>query len=109
MKLKLLRLRIKKKRLLLWLILSSLTVSIYCGWNIYQEMKPVVQAQQLYNQIRESTFHENATVMEGDKDIMEVNEYTRKAPDFEILTQWNPDIAGWIWSPGTDIDYPIVQ
>lgn len=100
----------KKKRLLLFgLILSCLTVAVFCGWNFYQEMIPRVQAEQVYNQIRESAFLESTAVTEENKDIMAGNVYTRKGPDFEILLQWNPDITGWIWSPGADIDYPVVQ
>lgn len=29
--------------------------------------------------------------------------------DFEKLKAKNPDVKGWIWLPGTNIDYPIVQ
>lgn len=29
--------------------------------------------------------------------------------DFEKLKAKNPDVRGWIWLPGTNIDYPIVQ
>ncbi len=98
-----------KRVLLLGLTLSCLAGAVFCGWNFYQEMKPRVLAEQVYNQIRERAFRESAAVMDGDKDITAVNTYTRKRPDFETLLQWNPDIAGWLWSPETDIDYPVVQ
>lgn len=29
--------------------------------------------------------------------------------DFDSLTATNPDTIGWIWVPGTPIDYPVVQ
>lgn len=29
--------------------------------------------------------------------------------DFKELTKINPDIVAWIWIPGTNIDYPVVQ
>lgn len=29
--------------------------------------------------------------------------------DFETLEQTNPDIVGWLYSPGTAINYPVVQ
>ncbi len=99
----------KKQLLFLGLTLSCLAGAVFCGWNIYQEMKPRVLAEQVYDQIRKRAFRESAAVMDGDKDITAVNTYTRKRPDFETLLQWNPDIAGWLWSPETDIDYPVVQ
>jgi sortase B len=100
-----------KNRRLLFLGLSFLCLAgvVFCGWNFYQEMKPRAQAEQAYNQIRERAFRESAAVMDGDEDITAVNSYTRKRPDFETLSQWNPDIAGWIWLPESDIDYPVVQ
>lgn len=33
----------------------------------------------------------------------------RRAPDWESLNAWNADICGWIYCPGTAIDYPVVQ
>ena len=29
--------------------------------------------------------------------------------DFEVLQQENPDIFGWLYIPGTEIDYPLLQ
>ena len=30
-------------------------------------------------------------------------------PEYEALLEYNPDLVGWISSPGTRIDYPVVQ
>ena len=99
----------RNKRLLLGLSILCLAGVVFCGWNFYQEMKPRVQAEQAYDQIRERAFRESVAAMDGDEDIMAVDTRTRKRPDFETLLQWNPDVIGWIWSPGSDIDYPVVQ
>lgn len=32
-----------------------------------------------------------------------------RAIDFDALRATNPDTIGWIWVPGTPIDYPVVQ
>lgn len=98
-----------RRVLLLGLTLSCLAGAVFCGWNFYQEMKPRVQAEQTYDQMRKRAFRESAAVMDGDKDITAVDIHRRNRPDFETLLQWNPDIAGWLWSPETDIDYPVVQ
>lgn len=29
--------------------------------------------------------------------------------DFDALAQTNPEIVGWIYAPGTNINYPVVQ
>ena len=29
--------------------------------------------------------------------------------DFDALKERNPDVYAWIWIPGTNIDYPILQ
>lgn len=39
----------KKGLFLLGLILSCLTVAGFCGWNLYQEIIPRVQAENVYN------------------------------------------------------------
>lgn len=99
----------KNKRLLFLGLFLCFAGAVFCGWNFYQEMKPRVQAEQAYDQIREMAFRESDVVMNGDQDLAAVGTHTRKRPDFETLLQWNSDIAGWIWSPESDIDYPVVQ
>ena len=29
--------------------------------------------------------------------------------DFDALAQTNPEVVGWIYAPGTNINYPVVQ
>ena len=29
--------------------------------------------------------------------------------DFNALAQTNPEVVGWIYAPGTNINYPVVQ
>lgn len=91
------------------LLCFCLAGAVLCGWNIYQEMKPRVLAEQVYDQIRKSVFQESTAEMGGGADPSAVRADTRIRPDFETLLQWNPDIVGWIWSPNSDIDYPVVQ
>lgn len=97
----------RKRLLLLGLSFLCMAGAVICGWNFYQEMKPRVQAERVYAQLRERTFRESADVTVEDHAAVVTD--TWKEPDFNTLSQWNPDIAGWIWSPGTDIDYPVVQ
>ena len=98
-----------KRVLLLGLFSLCFAGVVLCGWNFYQEMKPRVLAEHTYDQIRKRAFQESTATMESDEDITAVDIHRRNRPDFETLLQWNPDIAGWLWSPETDIDYPVVQ
>lgn len=94
---------------MLCLSLLCLAGAAFCGWKLYQEIRPRVLAEQMYGQVRERMFREADVLGKGDKDPGTEDILTGRKPDFETLLQWNPDIAGWIWSPGTDIDYPVVQ
>ena len=100
-----------KRILLFGLSFLCVAGAAFCGWNFYQEIKPRVEAEQVYDQIREMAFREqeSGTVVEGDEETAVEDMDTGNGPDFEVLQQWNPDVAGWLRSPGTDIDYPVVQ
>jgi len=103
----------KNKRLLFWGVsLLCVAGAAFCGWNLYQEIKPRVEAEQVYDQVREIAFRESGAAADRDGEHAAADTAgpdIRIRPDLEALMQWNPDIAGWLWSPGTDIDYPIVQ
>lgn len=77
----------------------------FCGWNLYQELMPRIVAEQGYDQVRSLAFVD----ANGEAKAPEEEPADRTPPDFDALLAWNPDIRGWIWNPGTDIDYPVVQ
>ena len=54
-------------------------------------------------QERYEKLKEQATVKEDPNDPM-----NRKI-DFAALQEVNPDVYAWIWIPGTNVDYPILQ
>ncbi len=53
---------------------------------------------QTYETIAEQAFPEK-----------EVNALASMTVDWDVLTDQNPDTVGWVYMPGTSIDYPIVQ
>ncbi len=87
----------KKTGLLLLLGMICLAGIGVCGWNLYRELMPRIQANHSYDKIRLMAFP-------GSDDAV-----SPPVPDFAALTAWNPDVRAWIWSPGTDIDYPVMQ
>lgn len=74
------------------------------GWNLYQELIPRIVAEQGYDHIRSIAYAESNREVGYEEAPTDM-----KSPDFDALLAWNPDIKGWIWSPDTDIDYPVVQ
>jgi len=95
----------KRRGIFLGLGLVCVTGAGVCGWNLYQELMPRIVAEQGYDQVRAMAFAD-ANMVDG---LSEAEAADRLPPDFDALQAWNPDIRGWIWSPDTDIDYPVVQ
>lgn len=93
----------KKNGLLFGFGLICLVGAGFCGWNIYQELMPRIQAEQGYDKVREMAFPE---IVPGADSVAQEE---RQLPDFTVLQAWNPDVKAWIYAPGTDIDYPVVQ
>ena len=95
----------RKRKLLYGLCLLLLAGAGFTGFQLYKELMPRFLAEQLYEQVR------NAALPQGAGPGGEVNQSVtaRARPDFAVLNAWNPDIVGWIWGLGTDIDYPVVQ
>lgn len=56
---------------------------------------------------------EHKVAMHGDKkerfDVSFIDNYSIPKVDFELLLGMNPDTVGWIFVPGTNINYPVLQ
>lgn len=81
---------------------------IYCsgGWLLRQY--DLHKTEQGYEQLKEAVtadLRQDETIV---TDETEPEEYVPPV-DFVKLAQMNPDVVGWLYIPGTGIDYPIVQ
>lgn len=76
----------------------ALCVIAYCGWYLFQYW----QGHRLNEQLQQNW---KASEVEADTEVETV-----KIPvDFEALWEVNPEIYAWIYIPGTDISYPVLQ
>lgn len=70
-------------------------VFIFSAWKLYRYHVSYQEAENIYTKIREQA------------EIKKKNE--ERTIDFTRLKKMNSDVVGWIYIPGTNIDYPIVQ
>lgn len=79
---------------LLVFVLTALTYILYGVYNDYASNKQ-------YKKLSSSVVSE--TVSREDK------KQTGNPIDFKSLKEINPEVFGWIYIPGTEIDYPLLQ
>lgn len=82
-----------------------------CGWGFYREWKPRTEAESFYQEMRSLAYSPDWQSRDrtGKSENSLHGVPDRGAPDWEALRAFNPDICGWIYCPGTAIDYPVVQ
>lgn len=80
-------------------LVISVLVFCFCGWKLYGVWHPYMEAEKEYKMIRkEVSTSKNQKKNNKDRRI-----------DFSRLKAINPDVVGWIYIPGTSIDYPVVK
>lgn len=97
-----------------WIYRALCTVLIVVmavsAWKIWSILKEYRAGEETYQQIE--TYINLPTVQPPDPAIPEdETECTEEFPvvDFESLRKINSDIVGWIYIPGTSVNYPVVQ
>lgn len=74
--------------------------AVYFGMGIYRDAAPLITSEGYYKSLRKDIYTE--------KDINTGKE-TGQIPDVKKLNSLNQDGTAWLTSPGTTIDYPVVQ
>ena len=101
-----------KRKIVLWILRIVLTAAlVFATVNIMKIFYDYHTAQNFYDTIRESF----AVTLPTDSPSEKQDGVEPDAPscpievDFDALREINPDVVGWIYSPGTEICYPVVQ
>lgn len=106
----------KKKNVICAMLILIFTVGVAVGaWQIYQQLHEYSKGADSYTDLEE--YVKLPEVPEDDSEEMLVpsesgeTESTRWWPDvdFEALREINPDLVGWLYIEGTEINYPVVQ
>ena len=108
----------KKVRLLLILLL--ITVFLFSAWKLLETYNAYGESRIAYEGLKEFVAPANTKTDKSKKPLEYFPLQTEENPekpdvsdwpqvDFEELSKINPDIVGWIYIEGTNIDYPVVQ
>lgn len=106
----------KKKNVICAILILIFTAGIAVGaWQIYRQLHEYSEGADSYTDLEE--YVKLPEEPEDDSEETPVpsesgeTESARWWPevDFEALREINPDLVGWIYIEGTDINYPVVQ
>ncbi|MCL2680200.1 MAG: class B sortase [Coriobacteriia bacterium] len=94
------------KRIFLWLLLAAaLFVLGYSGYRFYEVQQVYAIADVLYNELRDQVLTDDGEQDDSDRALG----IPAKGIDWARLREINPDTIGWLYSPGTVIDYPVMR
>ena len=104
-----------KKFICILLILALLAVLGYCLWQIVGITDEYQAGEQAYEELEQYIVMPETVPVETTDTEETVEAETAPVQiqwpevDFEALAQVNGDIVGWLYVPGTVINYPVVQ
>ncbi len=93
------------RNLLRLILVVSIGVAAYSGFQLYKGMKDYRDSENSYQNLAQNTEGQTEETIVTEKG--ESYSYTRA--NFDALAEINPDVAGWLSLENTVINYPVVQ
>lgn len=98
----------KKRRSPLPLILTAV-VTLFAFWKLTTELIDQYQSRKHLDELKAQVVRENAQHSEEGALPTQPVEFAPIQVDFLELMRYYPDVVGWLYCPGTSINYPVVQ
>lgn len=90
------------KKLVVAAVIGCTAFGIYFFYKAAREELPYYQAKVAYDNIRED-------VVDVVEPCTETQETEERRIDFDTLQEKNAEIIGWLYIPGTQVDYPVCR
>jgi len=87
-----------------------LAAFLFSAWQLYIIYSEYAAAEKQYSQLEQYVYTDTASPPpSSSQSVPEENTSPWPQVDFAALRQINPDIVGWLYIEGTQINYPVVQ
>lgn len=103
----------KSAKISLVIILALLAlIFVISTYRVTSTIHEYNESDRYYQQARETVVKENTSQTPSDEPAAvqkDPRTYSPVTVDFSALQKDYPDIRGWLYAPGTEINYPVVQ
>ena len=104
-----------KKVVFIAVILILLAVLCFSGWQVYKIWKEyrigemTYESLEVYAVVPENTGPKETKAPEEETTDRDESDIRWPEVDFDALWEINPDVVGWLYIEGTQVNYPILQ
>lgn len=100
----------KRKLPLILLSIAFLAIAVFSGYQLAGILSEYWVGEQTYDDLEQYVSVTSPTPpVDEEEEPTPVDDTVWPSVDFEALKAINPDIVGWIYLEGTEINYPVVR